>query len=682
MYGLNEGTQFHTENGEIAILMSMSEHNIVLETEETRAILSHKPAEFSQLVREQRYAPVIEPQPKPILTDYQEANMTRRLWYVKAVKYLVNHKGLSATAKHSYSAIIERVEKLHPRSMEKKHPSSSSISQWYKTWIEAQQDDYVLAGPRCEGRKILNPASEVVINQYLHKIMPKSVSQQTRGHYRAYKLFAEEEARKNPQVQVVSASTFSRRVNELNSIGAKLKSDVYSDTWKNDMLSTLEKSIRVNYALERVEVDRVEVNMAVLDDETKEPIGKIGIYVAIDCYTRYPLAVVVDFGMAENTRSVLNLLRNMFLSDNNLTATGKPDTIVMDNGPGFHNATIQKTCKSLKMNVLYTPVQDGSKKPFVESFFRGLRAQCFEGMLVQTSTGDESVGLNSYHVKPSNKNHVPSDKSIQERACLTRSDFLKILSRFMFEYVHTRHKKTNQTPHDRWCKSLDVRPAIPVDYQQIKHHFHQFQDKEHQVLQQGGDVTLLTQQFASAASKQLHSLLCLHKPGGVDVRVMYDPFDASSVSISAIDSTTNKQHDVVAFNRDHTFHEDEVISFNSARKKPASIYEIYQPEKLEPYGTYRVEISAFHKVKKKKRRNGKEVTSFEHNNELNLSTEERLNQANEQQQPVLTGRPTERLLEVDDSTDRDIGSKPSSHKRKKAKTAPDGEELIWDNDED
>ena len=74
--------------------------------------------------------------------------------------------------------------------------------------------------------------------------------------------------------------------------------------------------------------------MCLIDDETGKPTEPLKIYIAVDVYSRMPLAVTVGFD-SENKECVLNLLRNMFLSDQNLIASGMPISIFMDNNKEY-----------------------------------------------------------------------------------------------------------------------------------------------------------------------------------------------------------------------------------------------------------------------------------------------------------------------------------------------------------
>ncbi len=326
-------------------------------------------------------------------------------------------------------------------------------------------------------------------------------------------------------------------MNELIKIDCELNKPDITEARRNQLLLTCRKKMDVKLPFSRVECDRVKLSMCLIDDETLKPTLPISLYFALDCHSRYPLGVVLEMGHGENKENVVNLLRQIYMSDDNLNARGRPKILFMDNGAGFNNTVIPKLCQRLEVSLAYTPSNSPSAKPFIESFFNSLRHCFFSGMKVVTQNGEQTIGFNSYRSK-----RKANDTSVDltKIADIKVSDFLRALNIYLTEYVNTVHSELKDTPQNVWNKgrSQQLDTSYFIKYEKVKQQFHCFRHKSSQKLQSNGVVRVHNQTFSSPQLKFLYNRLNTLENNGssVDVVVYYDPFDASKVSVIPVDN--------------------------------------------------------------------------------------------------------------------------------------------------
>ncbi len=627
--GINIGSKFHNPQGGIETIIFKDAYSYMLEEDEdkTKKYVIESDT-FEKHLEQQKYIQKLAEKPHLQLNEFQKADRDERLNYILTLRDLVHEQALKATTKDTYKALIVEVEKRHPETQASKHPAHTTVAKHWRTWVVSGFDNDSLASKRRNAPTRLNSATEAQIQQYVATLWSDSDSKLKTSHYSAYEQEVEEKSQVNPSIKVASERTFYRRLANLNEIEDKLNNPNASAATKNQLLLTLRRRIRTYFAMQRVELDRMHVNMCLVDDETLESTKPISLYTAIDCMSRNILGVVVDYGQGENKENVLNLIRQCYLADENLIAKGKPVVMVMDNGSGFNNAAIWKACKRLNITAVYTPSNQPAKKPFVESFNKTLRKSFFRGMIITDSKGNKTVGFNSYKGKRTDIDNEKLEKTLEQYSDIKVSDFLRLLNIFITEYSHKIHGETKVAPIMAWNESLKrtVRPHI--SYYAAKQGFHVFKDKKTNKLQKRGSVHLLGQDFFSDELKQLHIQMSKYANDGEnpDVEVFFDPFDARYVTVSFIDPITNTGRDILAYNIDLDIL-PKMVSFDELKGFKPKSYDILQSKKHDVTGYYKGNIESFYPQTTRPKRSGTEPASFEENNAKELTTEERINKS-------------------------------------------------------
>jgi putative transposase len=691
-YAVND--QFHNQKGNIESILYVHHDSVLLneideDGEATSKLLTK--AIFEKKLSEHRYLPKLIEKPHVQLTEFQERSRDHRLLYLSCLKQLVAD-GHKPTVRSTYDKMIQQVELVHPFTLASKHLAYKTICRHWHSWRKNNfNDDAVACRTRSsKGSSRLSPASEAVLNDYISGVFSDSTSRFITGHYNAYRNTVKTQHKNNNAVTVASERTFRRRLASMQEHETEMNSPHLSQADRNQRLLTLCRKIKTYYSLQRVECDALSLNMCLIDDETGRPTDPIKLYIAFDVFTRAPLAVTLGFG-SENKEDVLNLLRHMFLSDNNLIAAGRPNVLIMDNGPGFNNKLVQKTCERLGISLFYAPSNQPAKKPFVEKFNHFLRQHFFSGVSVSESSpednkpGKKTVGFNSYYPKRTAKSNRSVD-NLASSADIKISDFKRLLNQFLTEYMHKINAQTNQTPQQRWLDSARNTPRPHFSYDAVATAFHVALDTysgNTNKLQSNGSVQCNKQRYASEDSKQLYNRLKTIGIAGssVDVQVSVDPWDARKVTISAQAESQGKFIDVIA---NHVKFGDEAspISFDHINNIKSKSEGILQTTKYQITGEYAFHIPYFVKTKKSKAPRGRKITSFEDNNGNGLSAEERIEAANETNSHLTTAININHTEKRPKTTRRQLNAKLAKYDKEAiepsvGQSGEDDEEALW-----
>ncbi|TMP07567.1 hypothetical protein CWC11_06310 [Pseudoalteromonas sp. S3178] len=627
MIGYAAGTDLTNKYGNVESIAFVDSTSILLSGDgiETKKRLLPRD-DFEKTIDAQGFILRSAKHPHIELTEYQKSTITSRLMYQSILKELVS-EGYPATTKVTYDELIKRVESQHPATIATKHPQWKTVCRHWRAWVQSDFNDEALAGVKRNSPIRLNAATEAFVQHHIATVYSCNNSAFKGAYYCNYKREAQKASLNNNEIQITSQRTFYRRLQELTDAAKLANFKGLSQAEINKRKTTLRKRIETYYAMQRVECDRVALNMCLIDDKTGLPTPPISLYVAIDAYTRAPISVVLSFE-PENAAGGLNLLRQIFMADSNLTMNGrKPTTLIMDNGPGFNNRLIKKAAERLELNIHYTPSNQPAKKPFIESFFNVLRNQFFSGMKIETQSGETSIGFQSYSGKRTNLNSLDTIP-LAKRADIKVSDFTKLLNIFLTEYMHKPHKQAGHTPIEKWNQSIINTPMPSFTYDQLQHCFHVSRAQTSHKLQQRGTIRCLGQDYYSDELKQLYAATKTDMELGENpsVYVFHDDLDARKVTVQATLPGEDIPVEIVAANID--YHDTELpVSFSELNGiDTLTQCGIYQEHfSHTPIGHYAGQITEFVKQKStRKKRRGPKVASFNKNTTERLSIEERI----------------------------------------------------------
>ena len=198
-----------------------------------------------------------------------------------------------------------------------------------------------------------------------------------------------------------------------------------------------------DYPMQLIEIDHTPVDLILVDDEHREPIGRPWITVAIDIYSRMIVGYYLSLS-APSVTSVAMCITNVVLPkdkllleldiDSNWNVWGFPETIHVDNGADFRAEAIKVAGLAHGINIEFRPVGRSNFGGHIERVIGTLMTAVHE-----------IPGTTFSNIQQ--KGEYDADK----HSSMTFSEFEKWLVTFITKIYHKRkHTGINLSPEQLW----------------------------------------------------------------------------------------------------------------------------------------------------------------------------------------------------------------------------------------
>jgi putative transposase len=271
--------------------------------------------------------------------------------------------------------------------------------------------------------------------------------------------------------------------------------------------------------LERVEIDHTMLDVFLVDEEDRLPIGRPTLTYALDTYSGFPFGLYVGFEPA-SYRTVQHCLlhgilpkgdtRMLYGTQHPWSAFGLPETLVIDNGKEFIGRDLDDACGQLGIILERMPVRTPWFKGSVERFFRTNNTG-----LIHTLPGTTFSNVLER-----------GDYDVFQHACISLSAFWKILHLFLLDiYAQRWHEGVGGIPAKVWAENLQAgfMPCLHNTVEEVR--ILLYRSEERTVQRSGIDFESL--RYQSPDLSRLRSTL----PQGARVRIKYDPADLSALYV-------------------------------------------------------------------------------------------------------------------------------------------------------
>jgi len=422
--------------------------------------------------------------------------------------------------------------------------AKSTVSQW---WRSFQKAFFCVARSLYKGgikTKRLTEHQENLIFKHLENtfLTDKSQCRTVKGAYRDYQndptLKDDPALKEDPKLETgpVSYSTFNRRWLEITDI-IKTLSPNTSEQEKRRAFYKLKGKFVLNHILERVEIDATVYDLSLID-ENGDVTEKVQIFAAIDCYSRYPLAIIIKFGSGESSEDYQKLLREMvFGTRAGLKANGIPFTIIADNGPGTKSLTTREVMRNAKIDYKTLPPHTPWGKGFVERFFWAFETGFLQeqpySYINKKGLKVHGKGVPGYRCSADKGN---GEKPYKLRAAITIAEFERRMDLYLKHYVNEPKNGLNgRTPQQVWNESsadLNFTNNI-ADEAQFNHAFMLPHDGKSRQIYKDGSVYFDNSYYTHPDLQRLRNDLKDGTSEKVMVNIHYSIFDVRTIKLVA-----------------------------------------------------------------------------------------------------------------------------------------------------
>lgn len=228
-----------------------------------------------------------------------------------------------------------------------------------------------------------------------------------------------------------------------------------------------------NKPLNLIQMDHTLLDIVLVDQQFRKPIGRPWLTLAIDTYSRMIYGYFLSFSNPSSL-SVTSTLMNGFLPKTeplqrfNLDAPypiqGLPKRLQIDNSREFRSKHLEQFCLMYRIDLEFRPVRRPDKGAYIERLFG----------TVNRVIRDERLPGYAPPLKSRPENYDP-DK-VAEKNGLTLPEFEKWLLHFIVHTYHTRiHSGLDRSPLEQYQigvggleGSLGANPIIPDDLTKLK----------------------------------------------------------------------------------------------------------------------------------------------------------------------------------------------------------------------
>ncbi|MCZ8514345.1 Mu transposase C-terminal domain-containing protein [Paenibacillus filicis] len=335
--------------------------------------------------------------------------------------------------------------------------SKATFYKWKKLWENHGDGRYLL--DRKSGPKSRWTETEVLDS--LEKIMEDNLYSGEDIYYRyVYRLYKDSikkinELREEDQkITLRSFQTIWRIIREKRNLYRQTvarEGHVAARLQRDGAKSMVERPER---PLQRVELDWTPVDIYLVDPKSlarKRP----WLVFAIDVYSGNPLGFYITFEYPDSL-AIKQCLLHCFLPkvylkklypdiQNEWTAYGIPQELVIDNAPSNNSRELEEVCEMFGIVALYPEIEAGHKKGTVERYLKTFNDH------IHTLKGTSFANI-----------YEKKNYDSEGKACITLQAFYHIAHIIIVDMIshNWSHSRIGGTPHQIWEKAYDEDPSL------------------------------------------------------------------------------------------------------------------------------------------------------------------------------------------------------------------------------
>jgi putative transposase len=290
---------------------------------------------------------------------------------------------------------------------------------------------------------------------------------------------------------------------------------------------------------ERVEIDDTRLDLIVVDEEDRLPIGRPTLSFALDGYSAFPYGIYVGFEPASYRTAQECLLhailpkpdcQQVYGTKHPWPVYGLPETLIVDNGDAFKNRHLKDACGQLGIILEHMPVKKPWFKGRIERFFRTNNKGLIHSLPGTTFSNILERG----------------DYDSFRHSCISLSGFIELLHVFFLDrYAREFHKGAGQSggiPAKLWEESMQSGYLPYLHHSARELRIILYRSEERTVQRSGIDYESLRYQSPNLAPlrSRLHDDEQVHvkiNPSDLSTIYVYDKYndDGGWLPVPAVD---------------------------------------------------------------------------------------------------------------------------------------------------
>lgn len=316
----------------------------------------------------------------------------------------------------------------------------------------------------CPGRKRLDPETDAVITAILDECERNRHYRTTESIYMLVVNRIAAENRTRPvtmKLKLPSRPTVYNRIHERGAENILRRRPSRVERQSSEPVQAGPDPTRI---MERVEFDGTWLDLIVVDEGDRLPIGRPWFSYALDKYSGYPLGFYVGFeppsykttmSCALHAFSLKADVRQLYGTKKHWFARGLPELAVIDNGKEYVNRHLQAAFGMLGILLDQCPVRTPWLKSSIERYIKTQNTSLIH--MLPGSTFSNVIDRGDY--------------SSEQYACISLSGLIQMLHIFLLDYYSQRwNKGVNGIPERLWCKSEQEGyiPSFPSSLEELK----------------------------------------------------------------------------------------------------------------------------------------------------------------------------------------------------------------------
>ncbi|MBF6611710.1 MAG: DDE-type integrase/transposase/recombinase [Chloroflexi bacterium] len=276
---------------------------------------------------------------------------------------------------------------------------------------------------------------------------------------------------------------------------------------------------RTTRVLQRVEIDHTPLDLIVVDETQRLPIGRPYLTLAVDVFSGMPFGFYIGWEPSSYYTVMEALLHGIlpkpdcpaiYHTKNPWPVYGLPEMLVVDNGKDFVGRDLADACAQLGIVLEYMAVRSPWLKGAIERFFRSIAQGLVHPLPGSTLSNVLQLG----------------DYDPAKDACITLGAFTELLHIFLLdEYAQRWHKGKKGIPARLWHESVQsgFAPALHHSSTELRILMGRIEER---TIQRTG-INFENLRYQSPDLFRLRARL----PKGAKVKFKYDPKDIGTLHV-------------------------------------------------------------------------------------------------------------------------------------------------------